>query len=145
MLSAKYQTFPDTRHAPSFAIHTEIPSPCSSSPFECLRPSRPLKADRPHCSHCHRSSTAMNISEAQRHRKNVEKLLARAPSQQNRPPSHVVEEGARKAHGRNIKSVSPVIEPIVLGMNHAAGMGWGGRCTCASARTLEVSSLLKIK
>ena len=77
----------------------------SSSPFECVRPSRPLKADRPHRSHCHRSSTAMNISGAQRHTKNVEKLLACVPSEQNRPPSHVEAEGIRNLHKKKKKSM----------------------------------------
>lgn len=48
----------------------------------------------------------MNISGAQRHTKNVEKLLACVPSEQNRPPSHVEAEGIRKHYGRSIKSSS---------------------------------------
>ena len=82
------------------------PSSCSSPPFECVHPSRPLKADRPHCSHCHRSSRAMNISGAQTHTKNVEKFLACVPSEQNRPPSHVAAEGVRNTYGRSIKASS---------------------------------------
>lgn len=105
-LCRKYKKLLHTWHAPSSASHTETPSSRSSSPFECLRPSRLLKADRPHCSHCHRSSTAMNISGAQRHTKNVEKLLACVPSEQNRPPSHVEAEGVRKHYGKGIKASS---------------------------------------
>lgn len=48
----------------------------------------------------------MNISGAQRHTKNVEKLLACVPSEQNRPPSHVEAEGVRKHYGRGIKASS---------------------------------------
>lgn len=48
----------------------------------------------------------MNISGAQRHTKNVEKLRAYVPSEQNRPPSHVEAEGMRKHCRRSIKSSS---------------------------------------
>lgn len=47
----------------------------------------------------------MNISGAQRHTKNVEKLLACVPSEQNRLASHVEAEGMRKSYGRGIKAL----------------------------------------
>lgn len=63
----KIKKLPDTWHALSFASYIETLSSRFLTPFESVHTSTPLKADRPHCSHCHGSNTAMNISMAQTH------------------------------------------------------------------------------